>query len=131
LFVGGWLPSAIAERKPPPAYWRNGWLLVAMGAAVYLCLPDSISRASAEPHRSTSRDRSGSSSAKSRDRSSRGVVSADAQSDVRQRADRHRWPGDRVRVDASRDLRAVMFGGLNAVVILLEEPHLRRERGAI
>lgn len=128
--VGGWLPYEIADAPPAGGAWQIGWLLVGIGAAIYLsCLMQFLNQGGTpsiyfarplrfligeEPRRLVTRGLY----RRTRNPMYLGVLTAIAGQAIL-------FASPRVTLYA-----LVIFGLLNVVVLLLEEPHLRRERGA-
>ena len=127
--VGGWLPYAIAGTRPAGGAWQAGWLLVALGAAIYLsCLRRFLGHGGtpsiyfARPLRFLLGEEPPSLVTRGLYERTRnpmylGVLTAIAGQAIV-------FASTRVAVYA-----VAMFGVFNAVVILIEEPHLRKERG--
>jgi protein-S-isoprenylcysteine O-methyltransferase Ste14 len=127
--VGGWLPVAIADADPAGGFWQVGWVFVAVGAAIYLaCLRRFLAAGGTpsiyftrpirfligeEPDALVTRGLYG----RTRNPMYLGVLIAIAGWAIVFASIRVAfcWLG--------------VFGLFNAVVILLEEPHLRAERG--
>lgn len=128
--VGGWLPSAIADTPLAGGVWHAGWLLVALGTAIYLSCLARFLTAGGTPSIYFSRP-------------IRFLIGEEPGSLVTrglyQRTRNPMYVGVLTVITGQAILFAsvrvaiyglVMFVLLTAVVILLEEPHLRRERGA-
>jgi protein-S-isoprenylcysteine O-methyltransferase Ste14 len=127
--VGGWLPVAIADADPAGGLWQAGWVFVVVGAAIYLaCLRRFLAAGGTpsiyftrpirfligeEPDALVTRGLYG----RTRNPMYLGVLIATAGWAIV-------FASTRVAI-----YWLVVFGLFNAVVILVEEPHLRAERG--
>ena len=128
--VGGWLPFAIADTPPAGGIWQAGWLLVALGTAVYLsCLTRFLAVGGtpsiyfARPLRFLIGEEPGSLVTRGLYQRTRNPMYVGVLTVIAGQAIVFASPSVAI-------YALVMFGLFNVAVILLEEPHLRRERGA-
>ena len=128
--VGGWLPFAIAGTHPAGGLWRTGWLLVGLGAAIYLaCLTRFLAAGGtpsiyfARPLRFLIGEEPGSLVTRGLYQRTRNPMYVGVLTTIAGQA--IVFASARVAIYA-----LVVSGLLNVVLLLLEEPHLRRQRGA-